>query len=248
MTRGYTTPFYFIFIYLERNCLKKHFLFLTLSSLLSNLLLGQTRFSIATDVSLLRNFSPQQKFWAFGQTVTAEFHFSPVNTFYAWMNYHTKGSFINHFSATAKSPATFPATTGYDMKGRWDFRLVSIGWKHFFRGGFNEASRMNYYGTAGFGLLFSKIENSRLTPVDTALYQLAERPLEGRDEFKRLTLDLSAGAEYPIGPGFFLYGALRTSIPTSDYPSGLLHNLRHVPLPVSFHAGLRILFGSDAED
>jgi hypothetical protein len=101
------------------------------------------------------------------------------------------------------------------------------------------------YGAAGFGLLFSKAENNLASPLNTALYTAAPEPVLGSGEFKRLTADFSLGLEYPLAPGIFLYSDLRTSIPTSDYPSPFFHNQKNVPLPLSLNAGIRILFGSD---
>ena len=221
--------------------MKKLTFFLT-SVLFTQTAFTQVAFSVATDVSLLRNFSPQQKFWSFGQGVEGNFHFSKKNTAYAWVNYHTKGSFQNNFIAIAKSPSTSPAQTPYTVKGKWQFRQVSLGWKHYFRGAFDAEEGFNLYGTAGFGLLFSKIENSIISLPDTSLYNLSPTPVTGSDEFKRLTLDLAAGVELPLGPGIFLYTDIRTSVPTSDYPSPLFHNQKHIPLPVMLNAGMRILF------
>ena len=65
--------------------------------------MAKVRFSIATYISLLLNFSQRQKFWAFGQGVEADFHFSKKNSGYAWLNYHTQGAFTNRFTATADS-------------------------------------------------------------------------------------------------------------------------------------------------
>ena len=78
---------------------------------------------------------------------------------------------------------------------------------------------------------------------DTSLYQLAPTPVAGSDEFKRLTVDLAAGAEYPLASGIFLYGDVRTSLPASGYPSPFFHNPNQVPFPVMLNLGIRILFG-----
>jgi hypothetical protein len=203
----------------------------------------QVRFSIATDVSLLRNFSPQQKFWSFGQGVEGDFHFSKKNTAYAWINYHTQGSFTNSFIATAKSPGTTPQEVSYNITGKWRFRQVSLGWKHYFKGAFNAEQNFNLYGAAGFGLLFSKVTNIFSFQPDTSVYQLPPAPIVGSDEFKRLTFDLAAGAEYPVASGIFLYSDVRVSLPASSYPSPFFHNEKRVPLPVMLNAGIRILFG-----
>jgi len=221
----------------------KKLIFYFTSLLFFNTAFTQARFSIATDASLLRNFSPQQKFWSFGQGVEGDFHFSKKNTAYAWINYHTQGNFTNMFIAVAKTPATTPAQVSYNVTGKWQFRQVSLGWKHYFKGSFDAEQDFNLYGAAGFGLLFSKVSNIINSMPDTSVYQLAPTPVAGNDEFKRLTLDLAAGAEFPVAPGIFLYSDIRTSLPSSNYPSPFFHNQSRVPFPVMLNAGIRILFG-----
>ncbi|HEX2608834.1 MAG TPA: hypothetical protein VHK91_15730 [Flavisolibacter sp.] len=209
---------------------------------------AQVRFSFATDISILRNFSTQQKFWALGQTVQGNFHFSRSESVYAWLSYHTNGSFTNTFTAAAKSPSTAPANLSYDVKGQWRFRQVSVGWKHYFMGRFNGTDRFNFYGLGGFGLLFATAENSIVSEIDTASYNLSEMPVIGTYDFKRLTIDLGLGAEYPMGANIYLYGDLRTWLPASSYPSSVFHNPNKVPLPVMAQIGLRILIGQDEEE
>jgi len=225
--------------------LKKLFFIFNFLFFVQAIAFAQVRFSIATDVSVLRNFSPHQKFWAFGQGVEGDFHFTKKNTLYAWINYHTKGSFTNIFVADAKSSSTTPATINYEVKGKWGLRQVSIGWKHYFKGSFNEENSWNIYGAAGFGLLFSKVQNSLLTTIDTSLYALQPTPVFGNDEFKRLTVDLAIGTEYPLASGIFLYSDVRTSLPASDYPSPFFHDQKRIPLPVMLNVGIRVLFGYD---
>ena len=77
--------------------------------------------------------------------------------------------------------------------------------------------------------------------IDTSLYTVPTT--EGSGKFYRLTLDLGGGVEVPVGGSFFMYGDLRTWIPTSDYPSPYLHSNKNVPLPFLLTAGVRILFG-----
>ena len=89
--------------------------------------------------------------------------------------------------------------------------------------------------------MFTKVENTFSTPVDTSLYNAPT--LAGSSEIYRLTIDFGTGVEFPIGGNFFLYGDLRTWIPTSDYPSPYLHNNKNVPLPFMISGGMRILFG-----
>lgn len=202
---------------------------------------AQIRFSMAQDISLMRNFSPKQKFWALGATLQANFHFNKKQTAYAWLNYYTPGKFRNDFIATAKSQAIIPSSIRYRASASWRNNEVSFGWKHYFRGSYDAEEGWNLYTLAGFGLMFTKVENIFSPAVDTSRYNI---PVwSGTSKFYRLTLDLGAGVEFPIGGNFFLYGDLRTWIPTSDYPSPYLHNNKNVPLPFMASGGMRILFG-----
>ena len=203
---------------------------------------GQVNFSISTDISLLRNFSPQQKFFAIGQTVQTNFHFNKRETGYAWLSYHTAGKFTNNFSASAKMPSTTPSTIAFKVQGKWRFREFSLGWKHFFKGSYDAETDWSLYSIAGFGLLFTAVENTTKTVVDTSLYNTSATPTIGVTEFKRLTIDLGLGGEIPLGGNFYFYGDLRTMLPASNYPSAYLHNNKNVPFPFSAHLGLRILF------
>lgn len=198
-------------------------------------------FSLSNDFSVLRNFSPNQQFWSVGHTVQANFHLSDKYGPYAWISYYSPGRFENDFTARAKQPSTTPQTIGYRVGAKWNFRGVSVGWKQYFRGGFTNDSTWSLYGLAGFGLQFTRVQNSFIPDVDTTLY-LVQPPIAGNDGFKRLTLDLGAGVEYPLGGDIYLYGDLRTWIPTSGYPSPYLHDTRRVPLPLILAAGVRILF------
>jgi hypothetical protein len=222
--------------------LKKLFLFF-ISLLLLHTAFTQARLSVATGISLLRNFSPEQKFWGFGQSIQANAHVNKTETAYAWLTYHTAGKFYNAFLATAKSPSTSPSQLQYTVQGQWKFRQFSLGWKHYFKGAFDNEDNLSLYGAAGFGLVFAKAQNVLLSPLDTSLYSTGEAPAIGNGAFKRLTLDLALGAEYPLTGNFYLYGDLRTSLPTSDYPSPFFHDPNNIPLPLVLNAGIRILFG-----
>lgn len=208
---------------------------------------AQLRYSVATDVSLLRNFSPQQKFFALGQTVQVNFHFTAYESGYVWLDYYTPGKFKNNFTALAKSSSTSPSSINYSVTGRWRYRQFSIGWKHYFKGSFDDDQGWNLYGIAGFGLLFALAENSFSTVIDTSVYNLPSPPVEVNNVyngFKRLTLDLGMGIEFPVGGDLFLYGDVRTWIPTTSFPSPYFHNNKNIPMPVMISGGLRILLGS----
>lgn len=202
---------------------------------------AQMRFSVSPDLSIMRNFSPKQKFFALGQTVQGHFHFSKKESGYAWFTFFTPGKFKNNFIATAKMPGTSPAAIPFKATARWRNNQVSIGWKHYFKGSFDAETGWNLYSTAGFGLMFTKVENIFAPAIDTNLYNTSIRP--GANEFKRLTFDLGLGIEYPLGGDFFLYGDARTWIPATRYPSPYLHSNKNVPLPFILAVGLRILFG-----
>jgi hypothetical protein len=202
---------------------------------------AQTGFSFAADLSLMRNFSPDQNFWCVGQTVQGNFHFNKKQTAYAWLNYYTPGKFKNDFTATAKSSTTSPSAIPFQASAKWKIGQVSLGWKHYFKGGFDEEAGYSIYSIAGFGLMFTKAENVFSPAIDTTLYTTITTA--GNGKFYRLTFDLGAGVEFPIGGSFFLYSDLRTWLPTSDAPSPYLHSNKNVPLPVMINAGMRILFG-----
>ena len=210
--------------------------------LLSSVSCSQTKVSVASDVSLMRNFSKGQTFVVMGQTIQGNFHFTKKESAYAWISYHTQGQFTNAFTAPAKSPATNPSAITYEITGKWRSRQVSVGWKHFFKGSFNDEEHWHFYGLAGFGLYFPRAENVYNQATDTLLYDFSKFPRSGVGEFKRLTIDLGLGAEFPLSGNFFLYADTRVWLPASNYASPYLHYNKQVPLPVLINAGLRVLF------
>jgi hypothetical protein len=202
---------------------------------------AQIRLSVAPDLSIMRNFSPKQKFWSLGQTVQFNFHFNPKQSVYAWITYYTAGKFKNNFTATSKSLGTVPSAIPFKASAKWRNNEISLGWKHYFKGSYDAEAGYNIYSLAGFGLMFTKVENIFSPAIDTSLYSTPT--LAGNSEFYRLTIDLGAGVEFPIRGNFFLYSDMRTWIPTTDYPSPFLHNNKNVPLPFIISGGMRILFG-----
>lgn len=198
------------------------------------------QFSISTDVSVLRNWSPQQKFWAVGQTIQGNFYAHEKGGPYALLGYYLKGSFQNSFTALAKQPATTPASLPYSVRSTWQFRQLSLGWKHYFKGAYNSEHTWTLYGTAGFGLLFARIENSYNPGVDTAAYFISN-PRQKEGKFNRLTYDFGLGAETPIGSDVYFYGEVRAVLQSSDSRSALLVRNKQVPLATSINGGLRIL-------
>ena len=197
-------------------------------------------FSIATDLSLQRSFKEEQRFWAVGQTVHAHFHFSAKDGIYLWMSYYTEGEFSNQVTAVAKSPATIPQSISYRNDGAMRFKQFSLGFKKYLKGSFNEEEKWNIYAYGGFGLLLGRVVNSHQPAIDSNDYALPVR--EGKANFKRLTLDLGAGVEYPIGADIYLYGEGRAWVPTTDYPSRHIFVNEHAPFAAMANLGLRILF------
>lgn len=229
-----------LYLYAMSFCLRKIVPGLLLLAALPSF--AQVHFSVATDMGLLRNFSPKQKFWAIGQTVIGNFHINKRETVYAWLTYYSPGRFRNNFTATAKSPSTSPSTSSYRVTGTWRFREVSVGWKHYFKGAFNEENTWSLYSIAGLGVMFNKVENRFKQAVDTSLYSLAILPLEGSSVFNRLTLDLGLGLDFPIGADIYVYSDVRSFVPITDYPSLYLHQNKNVPLPFMVNIGFRFLF------
>src|SRR5262249_26779877 len=142
-----------------------------------------TVFSLATNISVFRNTSPQQKFWTVGQFVEGYAHFSKKESAYAWLSYAIEGKFKSTFTAAAKDPQTIPPTFDYTLTSKWRFNQFSLGWKHYFKGSFENDVSWNLYGLAGFGLLYTHINNTYESGVDTALYNA---PYPGSNTYKKL--------------------------------------------------------------
>ncbi len=200
----------------------------------------QTRFSLATDLSILRSFKKEQQFWSVGQTVKFHFHFTPRDGAYAWLSYYSRGKFTNRLVADAKDPVTLPQQVNFDNKAEMSFKHISFGWQHYFKGSSDSESGMNVYGYAGFGLMFGRATNVHSANIDTATYYLPV--LNGEAGFKRLTLDLGIGVEAPVGGDVFAYFEGRAHVPTTDYPSQYLFINRNAPFVAAANVGIRILF------
>lgn len=116
----------------------------------------------------------------------------------------------------------------------------SMGWRKYLKGKPDAESGSNLYAFAGFGLMLGRIDNEHPVTIDTMDYIL---PLKtGRANFKRLTVDLGAGWEMPIGADFFLYSELRAWIPTTNYPSEYILVNSNAPFTGMINLGLRLLF------
>lgn len=199
-----------------------------------------TRFSLATDLSILRSFKENQQFWSLGQTVHAQFHFTRKDGAYAWISYYTVGKFTNTVTATAKSPATTPQQLNYTNFAELRPVHFSVGWKTYLLGDALSEEGINAYGIAGFGLMFGRVSNLHSMNIDTSLYIV---PVEsGEGKFRRLTFDLGLGFEKPVGGDLYAYIETRVLIPTTDYPSKYLFVNDNAPLVATANIGLRILF------
>lgn len=199
----------------------------------------QSRFSLATDLSILKSLKKQQRYLSIGQTVAAHFHITAKEGAYALLSYYTNGKFDNSLVAVAKSGTTTPQQIAYTNHAKMNFKQVSIGWKHYLKGSFN-AEKWSLYYLAGFGLMLGRVENTHSVPIDSANYTLPV--LAGKANFKRLTLDLGAGYEKQLGGDVFFYIEERTLIPTTGYPSNYLFVNNDAPFTASVNLGLRILF------
>ena len=221
--------------------MKKIVLILAAFCFLLNKVSAQTYFSIATDFSVLRGFSPKQHFFAMGQTVQGNWHFSEKEGAYAWVDYYTNGKVRNKGVATGIDSTANPQQLNYTLSSLLRYRQISVGWKHYFKGSFNTEENFNIYGTAGFGLLLAKATNTYSQYIDTAKYLTSFYPTPGAGNFKRLTFDLGLGAEIPIGADIYFYTELRTWLQASDdYPSPYLIN-NNVPRILSINGGMRVL-------
>jgi hypothetical protein len=200
---------------------------------------AQAGSSISTDLSLLHDFTKNQQFTAFGQTVQLNFHFSKKESLYTWISYYTNGKYQNDLTALPKFLSTTPPSVLYSSSSKNGYRQISVGWKHYFKESFDVESSYAIYGLAGFGIMFGRVENSFNKNIDTSKYRVPQLP--GSGKFRRLTFDLGLGIDVPIGTGFYFYSELRTWLPASDYPSAYLYN-SDAPRVLLLNGGLRLLF------
>lgn len=198
------------------------------------------RFSIATDLGVMRSFKKEQRFFTFGHTIQGQFHLTAKDAVYAWLSYYANGKFKNDLTAVARSGSTIPTEIDYTNKAEMRFRQFSIGWKKYLKGNYEIEEGYNIYGYAGLGIVFGRMQNNHSVVIDTALYDLPVQ--SGERPFKRLTLDLGLGWEVPIGNAVYIYTEGRAWIPTTDYPSKYLYVNRNAPLTGMINAGVRILF------
>jgi hypothetical protein len=206
---------------------------------------AQVKFSAATDISLLHNFDDKQKFTVVGQSVIPQWHVDKRTTLYAWFTYHANGRYNNTLLATAKTPATQPQTISFVNKSEMRLRQFSLGVKKYFIGSFEELEGFNLYGAAGFGLIIGTASNNFSTNIDTSLYNIQNNVVHGSGDFKRLSLDLVGGVEFPVAFETFVYSEIRMHIPTTDYPNNYLLKNSNAPFVAGINLGIRVLFNAD---
>jgi hypothetical protein len=220
--------FFFIFFLLSNACL-----------------FAQVKFSLATDLSLLHNFDGKQKFTVVGQTLLPQWHFDKKSTLYAWFTYHANGKYKSNLIATAKSPGTQPQNISFTNQSEMKLRQFSIGIKKYFIGSFQSLENFNLYAAGGFGLIIGTASNTFSNYIDTALYTIQNNVINGSGDFKRLTLDLVGGAEFPVSYEIFVYSEIRMHIPTTNYPNSYLLKNSNAPFLGGFNIGIRVLFNAD---
>lgn len=201
---------------------------------------GQNLFSISSDIGAQRNFKKEQRYWAFGHTATANFHITAKDGVYAWFAHYSPGHYKNNLTATAKSIVTIPQEIDYVNEAKMRLKQVSLGYKRYLKGKPDQETSWNLYAYGGFGLILGRVDNVHSVPIDTLDYNVPVR--SGRANFKRLTVDLGAGWEYPIGADFYLYTEGKVWIPTTAYPSEFIFVNRNAPFTGMLVLGLRLLF------
>lgn len=213
--------------------------------LCSSGIFAQAKFSLATDVSLLHNFDGQQKFTVIGQTILPQWHFDKKSTLYAWFTYHANAKYKSTLIATAKSPSTQPQSFSFGNESQMRLRQLSIGYKRYLIGSFENLENFNIYVAGGFGLMMGNASNAFSTNIDTALYTVQSNVVHGAGDFKRLTFDITGGVEFPVSYEIFIYSEIRMHVPTTDYPSSYLVKSSNAPFLGGINFGLRILFNAD---
>jgi hypothetical protein len=206
---------------------------------------AQVKFSIASDISVLHNFDGRQKFTVVGQTVIPQWHIDKKTTLYAWFTYHANGKYKSTLAATAKSPATQPQTISFESKSEMSLRQFSLGVKKYFIGSFERLEEFSVYGAGGFGLIIGTASNNFSKFIDTSSYTIQNNVVNGAGDFKRLTLDLVGGIEFPVSYEVFVYSEIRMHIPTTNYPNSYLLKNSNAPFLAGINLGLRVLFNAD---
>ncbi|HET9747184.1 MAG TPA: hypothetical protein VFP97_15830 [Chitinophagaceae bacterium] len=206
---------------------------------------AQVKFSAATDISVLHNFDGAQKFTVVGQSVIPQWHLDKRTTLYAWFTYHANGKYNSTLLATAKTPGTQPQTISFANHSEMRLRQFSLGVKRYFIGSFEQLEGFNLYGAGGFGLIIGTASNNFSPNIDTSLYNIQNNVVNGSGDFKRLSMDLVGGVEFPVAFEIFVYSEIRMHIPTTDYPNSYLLKNSNAPFVAGINLGIRVLFNAD---
>jgi hypothetical protein len=206
---------------------------------------GQVKFSLATDLSLLHNFDRKQKFTVIGQSVMPQWHFDKKNTLYAWFTYHSNGKYKSTLLATARSSSVQPQTISFTNQSEMRLRQFSLGIKKYMIGAFDKLENFGLYVAGGFGLVIGTASNTFSTYIDTALYTIQNNIVNGTGDFKRLTLDITGGVDFPVAYELFIYTEIRMHIPTTNYPNSYLLKNSNAPFFGGINLGIRVLFSAD---
>ena len=196
-------------------------------------------------MSLLRNFDGKQKFTVVGQTLMPQWHLDKHTTLYAWFTYHANGKYKSTLLATAKSPATQPQNISFTNNSEMRLRQFSLGIKKYLIGSFERLEDFSLYGAGGFGLIVGTASNNFSNFIDTSLYTIQNNVVNGSGDFKRLTLDLIGGVEFPVSYEIFVYSEIRMHIPTTNYPNSYLLKNSNAPFVAGINLGIRVLFSAD---
>lgn len=215
--------------------------------LLPLIAIGQPRFSVSTDLSIMHNFDGRQPFTVPGQSIGVQWHPDEKYSVYSYFTYHLKGKYVSRLEARAKQTATQPQSFQFTNRSEMRLLHLSIGVKKFLTGSFRNMDELNVYISGGFGLLMGEALNNFSVAIDTGLYNIQDNVIGGSGDFKRLSFDLSAGVEYPVGYAFFLFSEARMLIPTTDYPSSYLLKNNNAPFLGSINIGVRILFNDEQD-
>jgi len=209
---------------------------------------AQIRYSLTTDISAMRNFDGKQPFTVPGQSVGLQWHPDKRYSLYSYFTYHGHGRYLNNLQANAKQPSTQPQVINFANRSEMRLHHLSVGVKKWLNGSFRNTEQLTLYLTGGFGLIMGKAFNTFNVAVDTSLYTIQDNIVSGSGDFKRLSLDLSAGLEYPMGYAFFIFSEARVMIPTTSYPSNYLLKNNNAPFLGSLNIGVRIIFNDDQEE
>lgn len=217
---------------------------LLISLFIPNMVFSQGFISITTGLSVQRSLKKDQRYWAVGQDVIFNWHYTPRTGLYVSVSYYTDGKFKNQLSATAKSPATTPQEIFFTNKAKVRLEQFSLGWRYYLVGNAESEQNWSLYGITGFGLIFGKVTNNYSTTIDTSLYTAPAQPASGEGHFKRLTIDVGVGWEIPLRGDIYFYTEGKLWVPTTDYPSKYLFVNENAPLTATVTAGLRIVINN----